>query len=407
MVGLAMAPIPSGARLLALPGETDAGVETARRGRQPDGASEYGCLVSTLGDGTGAAYDYDAVYTRFPNAIVEAAGGRVRTMTVVLRSAAGPEWAGTAVRGVEDDGGAVVRVARCRLPDTPEAVRLVKEGLRRFRESSWAGTVERAGSARAAGGGETARTSGGCLLYDQVWSCVRSQPGSCFLLSEECLVWDTVRTDPWGGGGSGPGTGGSSPDPCENTDGTATSQLCVGGPDGGAGVDPEDKDLYCKNGGRSPAIMSLLQRSGSGLRDMYNASRSAGLEMAAFGVPSLVNPGSFDILPVRSYGYQCGCEASPNLPLSLRDELPESDQIFLMHTHPFGDGEGVYIRSDRISYSRGRGRYLKESPHIDGYVGRYGSIRNRFMSLRSEAVVVDGEGVVTYDSKSCSRCVSW
>ena len=230
--GLWTAPIPEGGRLLE-PGAAGAG---ARRGRAADDASAYGCVVSTLrADGSGPAYDYDAVYVHLPDRLVREAGGRVAHVTLALRSERAPAHA--AARFEESEGrGGVVRVARCRLPESVEAGSLVKRALQEFRAGSWVQTQSAGASAQAAGGaapaGATARASAStCAEWVEVWWCTTvTASGSdyeytrCEFEGYECARYVSVSEDPWDGGDP-PGSG-DDPDPCPEG---PTDQLCQDG----------------------------------------------------------------------------------------------------------------------------------------------------------------------------------
>ena len=229
------APIPADGRLLE-PGDAERG---ARRGAAD--ASAYGCLVSTLrADGSGPAYDYDAVYVHFPDRLVREAEGRVVHATFALRSEKAPAHAATRFDGGEERGG-VVRVARCRLPESVEAGSLVKRALQEFRAESWLPSQSAAASSETAGGAAYAaapvRTASmtQCAQWVEVWWCqtVSSSGGSitrCEFESYECTRYVSVSEDPWDGGDP-PGSG-DDPDPCPTG---PTDQLCD---DGGGAVPP-------------------------------------------------------------------------------------------------------------------------------------------------------------------------
>ena len=242
--GLEVTPIPTGGRLLDLSpsgSRADGLAAQARVG----GPSAYGCLVSTLrADPAGPAYGYGAVYVRFPGRVVREAGGRAAYSTFVLRSDGAPAHAATRV-GSGREGAGIVRVARCRLPDTPAAGRMVKAGLSRFKAESWIGVgsgqaqTARAQAAQAsAPGAAMSRASSECAEWEDTWWCTTvTSPGSdvtvvrCEYEGSRCVRYTIVDRDPWDGGGD-PG-GGDEPDPCVPADGAPASQICDGG--GGAG----------------------------------------------------------------------------------------------------------------------------------------------------------------------------
>ena len=258
MVGLATAPVPAGARLLPSPGETGVGVEAARR-RQPKGASAYGCSVSTLrsaeGAAGGVAYDADAVYLHFPKRVIRAAGGRVALVTLAVRDQEAPVYAGTEINGIGGDG--LVRVARCRVPETAEAVPLLREQLRRFRAGSWAGDggAGQAGAGQAEGGARRsqARESGRCMRRVEMMFCYTDSRTGAVLRCEhdgyqtefyDCVDYISVQVDPFDGGGGG---GGPS-DPCANGSLTITGQVCGDDPDPCDGPNPPPECKKCETG---------------------------------------------------------------------------------------------------------------------------------------------------------------
>ena len=216
---LRLAPIPAGAGLLpASEGDVPAAGAPMTHGnsakkRFPEGASAYGCFVSTI-DPNGApfAYRYEQFYLHFPRGIVEQAGGRVQYVEASFNSE-------TLYAEDEPHEEAVVgRWVRCRIPQAEEATKLLSKQLKRFRarQAGETGANEKAAPARsvaprgtAASTQGAARTSstGGCMNW--VWiEVIQVYPEYALVARKVCTDFESGGGGGGSGGGSGSGTGG-------------------------------------------------------------------------------------------------------------------------------------------------------------------------------------------------------
>ena len=202
-----LTPVPDGARLLPLPGgersPSSPGPAPSSRADAPEGASPYGCLISTRDpDGEPYPWRYDDAYLHFPERILRKADGKRALLRLVLKN--------------KDDNTETVRRARCRIPAIEEAVRLVEERLGALPEASKQDT--KALQSAAAMQQHGAATSGDHddLVKYLPDGCKKAvvvgryrEDGSFDLKSVECMEWYTVKeSSPPSGGGSG-GSGGS------------------------------------------------------------------------------------------------------------------------------------------------------------------------------------------------------
>ena len=331
-----MSPIPAGGRLLE-PGDAEQG---ARRAYATDAsvvadASAYGCLISTLrAEGSGPAYGYDAVYVHLSDRLVREAEVRMGYATFALRSEHAPAHAATAFNGTEGRGG-IVRVARCRLPESAEVGALVKRALQEFGERSWVASRSAMGSTSA-----SARASATtCAEWVEVWWCQTvTSPGTdyeitrCEFEGYECARYISTHDPPPGGGGGGAPPGGSDPDPCEY-DGGATGQLCVGGPGGGTvPTDPEPDP--CDTGyavidapGFATGAGAAWEASNAQDPNPYARSERGGWIVRDPATEAI------SIVPFAGAVYTpCGIDVPSGT-------VPPNGAIGIFHTHPYAVGD--------------------------------------------------------------------
>ncbi len=103
---------------------------SATSGSPSQAASPYGCVMSTPNLTSEASYRYESVYAFFPE-YIEDAGEETRKVTFQMNSRTAYA---TSPRPVAH----VLRRATCRIPDTDEAERLVRERLEQFPSSATA-----------------------------------------------------------------------------------------------------------------------------------------------------------------------------------------------------------------------------------------------------------------------------
>ncbi|WP_022836233.1 hypothetical protein [Salisaeta longa] len=263
-------PMPPGADLLPLPGTSSLRARQAALPEAPPAlaGSPYGCLYSTpnlQAPSTGPAYRYRRVYAFFPLAAVAGAKGAARTVVFQLNSRT--LYAG----GAERAAAHVVRVARCRLPDTDAAQALLHERLRRFpepphtharhaqakrtRQQAWVGVSASAFSPSGLVTPSATSKRKVCVDYEYVW--VYPDGNTCYSNPVDGLVCDQpilvrgecqryITVDGGGGGGGSPGGVGSDPSPCAQE---PTTQLCDlgGGPVDPAPPEPADDPPVTKS----------------------------------------------------------------------------------------------------------------------------------------------------------------
>lgn len=216
-------------------------------------ASPYGCVMSTPnvnGAPSEGAYRYETVYALFPQEVVAAAGGETRRVRFQMNS----RVAYTTGRRAEAQ---VLRQARCRIPDTDRAQRLVRERLERFPAPD-----EKAGGKEIAGppwsGQSTSSlcfTSSGlsgaqakgaeCVEWTLELACVETCDPSptgmesdgcvttCEVVGKKCVRYSFDQNPDSGGGGDDTG---DDSNPCGSEG--ATDELC--GPGTGGSTDPAD-----------------------------------------------------------------------------------------------------------------------------------------------------------------------
>ncbi len=308
------------------------------------------------------AYEYDAVYTLFPDAMVAAADGETRHATFALRSADAPPHASRSVSGSSGTDG-LVRMARCVIPDADGAAALVQEALQTFRASSWASSTA-ATNGKASGGGT-------CAEYVEVWFCrVKIDDvtyGDCVFDGYECVRYEVEEDDPWGG--SGGGGAGDEPDPCESgADGMPTGQLCTAG---SGPVEPSEAPEPCEIDDPRFAFMNS-EGFAIGAQLMWSASRADDpryeRRKETIGHGSYNRAGVWQLQAITSddaYSYRRWDTASgPGRPAS---EL--ADGAVFVHTHPFQPGENFRDSDTRapVRYETGASKADREALERLGY----------------------------------------
>lgn len=223
-------------------------------------ASPYGCVMSTPnvnGAPSEGAYRYETVYALFPQEVVAAAGGETRRVRFQMNS----RVAYTTGRRAEAQ---VLRQARCRIPDTDRAQRLVRERLERFPAPDekavgkeiagppWSGqptssscfTSSRLSGAQAKGAE--------CVEWTLELACVETCDPSptgmesdgcvttCKVIGKTCVRYSFDQNPDSGGGGDDTG---DDSDPCGSEG--ATDELC--GPGTGGSTDPADDPCASDN----------------------------------------------------------------------------------------------------------------------------------------------------------------
>ena len=180
----------------------------------------YRCVVSSPNPGGGPAerYRFDDVELRFPQDVADAAGGRTREVTLRF---------GRRLGGAGSSAPTVVREARCRVPDTDEALDLVIGALKGARvEAGWAGAP------MADAPAETAETAGpgDAALSSCWWEWVSYE--YCASLGPVCTDWQTGWRQELvcGGGGGSPGGDHCDEDPTRNGCGPGAPGVIVIGP---------------------------------------------------------------------------------------------------------------------------------------------------------------------------------
>lgn len=225
---------------------------------QPSGkvASPYGCVLSTPNvgaDSSEGAYRYEAAFALFPEWIVEKAGGEVQRYEF---GASRPRR----TSGQQTTKAEVLRQARCRIPDTKEAERLIRRRLVRVPSPTdpWTGQITVANTPSSPV--LQPKASGGCGVDEEleaVHVCFKTcgTDKNCEETELECeYVMRCVQEENDGNDGSGglggsDGSGGngqtgSDPDEC-SYEGGPTDELCGGG--GGSGTDPLDPLNPCES----------------------------------------------------------------------------------------------------------------------------------------------------------------
>jgi hypothetical protein len=176
-----------------------------------DNQSDYYCLVSTLHDNEKInPYRYSAVWLHFPKGIldkVEKKSTEDMWLSVVLGDSKASEKKG--VSKFSEDG--VVRMARCFLPDLPEAREMIQDKIIEFSPDSWVGS-----SQKTTGKQPTQSNSSFCEERFVTEVC-RSTAGivyDCQITEDRCVEYDFGGSGTWpefdgdeeegnsGGGGS-------------------------------------------------------------------------------------------------------------------------------------------------------------------------------------------------------------
>lgn len=227
--------------------------ERKSTGKQPsvpdEVASPYGCVMSTPNLQGEAAYRYESVYAIFPKRIVEAAAGKIQEVAFQIDSR-------TAYATGRRETAHILRQARCRIPDTEAAERVVRKRLEQFpsphsltkSESSkgvvWSGTRSKmCDSQRNGTQGKDLQCVDWTATFDCYTDCDDPNPpqnpppdecNTTCVKSWECSQTVYVAEDPLDGGACYTGCG-DDPSGC-NADGGATGQLCESG---GGAVEPE------------------------------------------------------------------------------------------------------------------------------------------------------------------------
>lgn len=227
----------------------------------PDGASPYGCLISTFDpDASPHPYRYDDVYVHYPESVVAAAGDSTRTLTIAYGSK------GLFAEQPRSEK-IVVRVARCRIPAHSDARRPLIERLHHFNEGNTPAQPEAEEAAVTVSGfleamddssrsGKSASPPITKNMKEDCSTAIVCVGGYCGEKGEVCRDGgggfggggSSGSGDPGsgdeegGGGGGGPipghgdgdGDGGDSADPCEET----RTSLCERIDDGRSGPPP-------------------------------------------------------------------------------------------------------------------------------------------------------------------------
>lgn len=210
--GLALAPMPTGATLLA-PGEPAP--------KSNSDASAYGCYLASRPYSEQVAFH--SKYLHFPEAIVEAANGQTRDVAYRVRLAVEPlpERDISEAEIPQTSGG--VRLARCTIPDVEEAEELAWEQVIQYGEAEAIAQAVEAEQAETEQGeakqGEakqgqaatsqapTSKSSETTCVIREAWICII--PGDCRLDTR----W--VECNSYGPGGGGSPPAGQYPDPNE------------------------------------------------------------------------------------------------------------------------------------------------------------------------------------------------
>ena len=201
-------------------------------------ASPYGCVLSTPNvgaDSSEGAYRYKAAFALFPERVVEKAGGEVQRYEFGASRPLNPS-------GQQTTKAEVLRQARCRIPDTKEAERLIRRRLVQVPRpiGPWTGqiTVVNTPSNPVL----QPKASGECAVDEErkaVYVCSQiCIGGDCTELKCK-YVMRCVQEENDGDGGSGGSEEseqtGDDPDEC-NHEGGSADELC----NGSGTVDPSN-----------------------------------------------------------------------------------------------------------------------------------------------------------------------
>lgn len=209
--------------------------------------SQFGCSLSTLNpQNEDELYRHQAFFIRFPEKVMDGAGGNVTHRSFALRSDRAEE---RMPEFLNKKG--VVRFLTCRIPDSPGALQILEVEMQKFGDQSWYTDVDASEKTRQKGGEWVCQYVPGDG-YGNISSSITIEgiTYTTYYFHEECdFVWenepvDELIEDPFGGtGGSGSSGGGnsgdigsgSSPDPCPSLEGTAVTYI----------ADESDESLGC------------------------------------------------------------------------------------------------------------------------------------------------------------------
>ncbi len=321
---LMLAPIPEGATLLGSTAPGLGGAALGKTGFMPDGASAYGCLVSTP-DPTGEhAYRYRAFYLSFPEDVLAEADGQSETVTLTLGSQ-------TLLAETPRDWPVVVRRAQCLLPKSDAARQMVRDQLRRIDVSALPETWQGEPAEHPDGAASSLGKAGSweCMSWWVEQVCSQDAEGnlhSCVTTKVECTHWQYISAwEPIGGDGPGGGWngGGDDDDPCAPAENGGIPFGCGGG--GGPTFPDEDP---CET---DDEVIDQLAAAGE-LDAIWEASNAdaPALERRERGrwIVRGAN-GDLAFVDIGGQSMECGINTGP---------MP-TNAVGFVHTHPFGIGE--------------------------------------------------------------------